>query len=939
MKKSHIFALLIIIVLPAVLKAQTPTISGVTVAPNTQNWAITITGSGFGTLAPYTGTSAYIEVHDTTENPNWDAGLSPGKNYGGNTEVSLIITSWTDTEIVIGGFAGVYDDGNNGWYWQLSPGDDFVVTVTNPTSGLTGSFAPVQVPSFPPTITLQPASVSVPTGGSTTFSVAATAAAGTSGLTYQWSLNGTAISGATSPSYSIASATASNAGSYSVKVSNLAGSSPGPAGSVVSNSAVLTVDTSPSITTAPVSATWVAGQSTSLSVVAAGIPSPTYQWSLNGTPIVGATSATYSVNSVTSASAGSYTVSVMNSQGTVVTSPATVTVTSGSPTFNGITFSPDSQNWQVTVNGSGFGTLAPYNGDSAYILVVDGTTGAHYGLNPDSTQFFGYDGSGLYVTSWTDTQIQIGGFTSSPPSGGDSIQVFITNPQSHNQVGANPFAITGVGPTITSQPSSVSLVVGGSTSFVVSATPSPGTSPTTALSYQWKLNGNSIGGATSSTYLIPSVSSGSAGTYTVVVSDYAGSVVSSGATLVAETLPAITTQPATTVGVAGNNVTFSVVATGVPAPTYQWLFNGTPIAGATAASYTVVDVTQANAGSYTAVASNLVGNTDSNAAALSVATLPVITLQPISQSVAVGTTVTMSVSATGSPQPTYQWSFDSLPIYGATGSSYVIPNSSTGETGTYSVTVTNLAGSVSSQNVSLAVVALPVISLQPASPSAAIVGGTMSLGVTATGGSTYQWYLNGVPISTTLYSSADAPTLTIPTLSSANSGQYTVVVTNSAGSVTSSPTQVNVSTSDTHPINISTRALVESGSNVLIAGFVVSGPTSERLLVRGVGPTLAEFDVSGVLSSPSLTVFDSQGAVIGTNTGWGNPPATGTSNVAATVAPATAAIMTSVGAFALPADSADSAMVITVPPGNYTAEISGASGNAGVALVEVYDIP
>ncbi|HEY4988224.1 MAG TPA: S53 family peptidase [Opitutaceae bacterium] len=143
-------------------------------------------------------------------------------------------------------------------------------------------------------------------------------------------------------------------------------------------------------------------------------------------------------------------------------------------------------------------------------------------------------------------------------------------------------------------------------------------------------------------------------------------------------------------------------------------------------------------------------------------------------------------------------------------------------------------------------------------------------------------------------------------------------------------------------INISARAEVETGANIVIAGFVIQGPagTSKNVLVRGIGPALAAFNVSGTLANPVVGVYDSAAAplLIATNTGWGNPPTAGSSKVAATFRQATAADMQSVGAFALAAGSTDSAMVLTLPTGGYTVQVSGVNASSGVALTEVYEL-
>jgi hypothetical protein len=138
-----------------------------------------------------------------------------------------------------------------------------------------------------------------------------------------------------------------------------------------------------------------------------------------------------------------------------------------------------------------------------------------------------------------------------------------------------------------------------------------------------------------------------------------------------------------------------------------------------------------------------------------------------------------------------------------------------------------------------------------------------------------------------------------------------------------------VSTTGTQLANISTRALVGTGANIIIPGFVIAGSGSEQLLARGDGPALTAFGVGGALAQPSLSLFDSSGNVIASNTGWG------TSSNPSQLATAAA----SVGAFALASGSADSALIANLSAGAYTMQLSGVSNSTGVALAEVYVVP
>ncbi len=128
-------------------------------------------------------------------------------------------------------------------------------------------------------------------------------------------------------------------------------------------------------------------------------------------------------------------------------------------------------------------------------------------------------------------------------------------------------------------------------------------------------------------------------------------------------------------------------------------------------------------------------------------------------------------------------------------------------------------------------------------------------------------------------------------------------------------------------INISARAQVGTGGNILIPGFVVSGSGTETLLIRGAGPGLTQFGVSGALAQPSLSVFDSSGTRVASNTGWGT-----NANPAQI-----AGVAAQVGAFAFTVGSADCALMVSLPAGAYTVQISGVNNTTGVALAEVYE--
>lgn len=138
-------------------------------------------------------------------------------------------------------------------------------------------------------------------------------------------------------------------------------------------------------------------------------------------------------------------------------------------------------------------------------------------------------------------------------------------------------------------------------------------------------------------------------------------------------------------------------------------------------------------------------------------------------------------------------------------------------------------------------------------------------------------------------------------------------------------------------VNISTRGMVEAGDGVLIGGFVVRGTTPKRVLVRGIGPRLAGFGVTGALADPRLAVYSGQ-TVVAQNDNWSTPTPVGAGQTPATAAEL-ATVAQAVGAFALGAGSLDAAVVVTLAPGAYTAQVAGTGTSTGVALVEIYEAP
>jgi hypothetical protein len=376
-------------------------------------------------------------------------------------------------------------------------------------------------------------------------------------MTYQWRKNGTNILSATQNTYTISPVQAGDAGVYSVQVIN-------GGGSVNSRNATLTVLIAPSITTQPQSQAVANKANVSFSVVASGSTPLSYQWSLNGAPVPGPGS-TLALGKVNGSDAGSYTVVVANSQGSVTSVVATLTVN------------------------------------------------------------------------------------------------------------APPF--------ITTQPQNQTAVAGQNAAFSVAAI-GLGT-----LSYQWGFNGTTLTGATNSALTSTNVQPTNAGSYTVVVSNYEGSVTSVVATLTVNVPAGIATQPLSQTVVAGQNATFNVAASGTALLSYQWSWNGTTLSGATNSVLTLTNVQMTKAGSYMVVVNNNYGSVTSV-----VATLTTIGSQPQSQTVAVGGNASFTLVANSPATLNYQWNYNGTAISGATSATLTLTNLQTTNSGSYAVTVTNVAG-------------------------------------------------------------------------------------------------------------------------------------------------------------------------------------------------------------------------------------------------------
>ena len=307
----------------------------------------------------------------------------------------------------------------------------------------------------------------------------------------------------------------------------------------------------------------------------------------------------------------------------------------------------------------------------------------------------------------------------------------------------------------------------------------------TELTYQWRRDGNIIDGATSSKLSLGNLQYADAGDYTVEVSNFAGTA-TSGVIPVRVVQPvSLEAQPANVRGVVGGSVSLAVSAVGSDPITYEWMLDGEKIIGATSASLSLVDLNTASAGNYQVVVTNPTGSVLSDVAVVAVDTAPTITSLTNSTSAIAGSNVEMSVAASNSLTMSFQWKRDGISITGAVSNSLTLSNVGSTDAGDYTAEVTNTVGTTVGDIIKISVISPPTIT---GSPSGKSIGQSsrLLLSVSAVGESlVYQWHKDGGTIS-----GANESAYSISAVTSSDSGSYHVIVSNAAGTVTSSKLQV-----------------------------------------------------------------------------------------------------------------------------------------------------
>lgn len=646
----------------------------------------------------------------------------------------------------------------------------------------------------------------------------------------------------------------------------------------------------PVITTQPVAQSVWTRQKVVFTVAATGTAPFTYQWKKDGENIAGATRDTFGLAEAQLTDAGRYACVVANSVGATLSEAALLTVT---PSFAGTYFGEFANgrgHWALVVLRDGTGTFVAYLTSARGGIVVpvrvgrDGTfrvTGemVQVGTAPRSLDGRSVAAASTPVTvSGTIGTTSVTGnvegpnvpFTGTPdPATGETAPVSGLY-QASGAAGSTTYTVVGTNRTVLALTVGSTLVNGGIGTV----------SNTGVFSVLTADKVNITGTVTTS------------GTLTGSVAPEGGAAIAvTGTAVEAIGPPVIATPPVAQSAIAGAPVTVTVEARGAPL-SFQWRRNGSDIAGATAATYTIAAAQAGDAADYTCVVTNPAGSVTTAAASLTVTPYRagrLVNLSILTDLPSPGDSFTLGtvIGGAGTSGPKALLVRAAGPSLGALGVPGTLsdPNleaffgtTKTGEND-------NWGGTTALTTAFAQVGAFPFMgptSRDAALYNAAVSPGNNSIRVSGIGNATGS-------VIAELYESTPAAAYALTT-----------------------PRLVNVS------------VLKEIGSGFTL-GFVIAGETAPTVLIRAVGPGLAGVGVtSGALRDPRLTLYAGTNR-IEENDNWGGGAAL-------------TAAMAQVGAFAVPANSLDAAVLATLQPGSYSVQISGTEGATGLVIVEVYEV-
>ena len=610
-------------------------------------------------------------------------------------------------------------------------------------------------------------------------------------------------------------------------------------GSATSQEATLGLISPPTIVQGPSNTTVVQGATVVLTVQVQGTPPFNFRWFRNQTDGQNSSTNTLVLTNIQAGQAGNYTVLLSNAAGTAQSEPAYVTVLAAP-----VIFKPP-QDTNVLC------------GDDVVFSVEAG------GVLP---LFYQWYFNGVSLTNATNETLVL------PQAGSAQGGYYWVNVSNAFGSVDSPMAFLTMlcPPGFMYQPMDVFVLPGQSASFFAIATgPGP-------IHYQWQFEGQNLLGQTGYWLPLSSVQMPQVGGYSVVASNYYGSVTSRVATLGLILPPTITQSPSNTTAVQGTTVVLTVQAQGTPPFSFQWFRNGTELLTTTTDTLVLTDIHGSQAGSYTVIVSNTAGGVGSQPAHLTVLEPPFIVTSPQSANAFCGDDVSFSVDAGGTAPLFYQWYFGdgatggSLPD--ATNATLFLSQPSLAQGGVYWVNISNAYGTITSPPANLTMLCPPEIVSQPVD-LAVPVGQPAVLSVSALGTPplSFHWNFNGTPIA-----GGTSATLTLPNVGVTQEGFYSVTVSNTFGWVNSSnawlavtgqpPVIVEQPTNQSAPIGARVVFLVKaSGSSPLafqwFCNYVpISGATNSMLVLSPVATINA--GMYRVLVSNGAGSVESQVAIL-----------------------------------------------------------------------------
>lgn len=704
---------------------------------------------------------------------------------------NLLVTASSPAGSLFSGISRSIPQGT--YYLVVRSGSEGTPTV-NPPSGfveygsigsysLTGTF--VGLPAEP-LIVQHPDSVSADEGKAATFRVSSLS---NSPVKYQWYkvVDGVdqKVAKATSATYRIGATNASHIGEYKCYCTNATGVS-------ISDSVTLDVFLKPRITTQPSDVVGQAGDDIFISPAYLGDGPLTFRWFKNNALIVGADSDTLPLADLIWSDAGKYKLEISNRIAKVTSRTVTIQVLSA-PVFL-------SMPSILAIRSNSSATLTP---------TVAGTS-------PFSYRWFKND---VELSGQTGRSLKLLGQPTTP----GLYKVHVTN-----SVGETTSAETEVFVddrlAITIHP-----VAGGPYEAGDSATLTVETIGSEPKTYQWQLNRKDIIGATDQTLHIPSLDWFNNGNYRVIVRNRVSSVTSKQTRMSISSPPVFTIHPVDSKGARRGKITLKSKAVGTTKLTYQWRFNGVAIPKATRPNLTLTRLDAVHEGIYDVVVTNPKGSTTSLPANLIVEDAPSIVLHPQPAFVAVGDTLTATVSAAGAPVLTYQWQRNKRNIIGATDQDLILSDAQLANTGSYRVIVTNDVGKVTSKAATIRVMIPPSIVTNPVNVTI-YESQTATFRVKAAGSTPlkYRWLRDGVQVST-------AATLTMKNVALARAGDYSVEVSNSVGTVTSASATLTVVPIPPPTATLLVPVSTRPGRKFAVTGANLRWITSVKVGTKSVG--------------------------------------------------------------------------------------------------------